>query len=221
MNLLSGDTTFLNQYLHQAIKSNNLVTVHALIERKYLKLKKHDFPKHHIGLYMMLSVLSHDLLKTGVVNEAFHPIYNRLYKTIHQASSLQALKITEKDMCQTFAKLFSHHWVKTPHKLTNDALAYIHMHLESKLSADHIAEALHYSSSHLQHVFKKTMNVPLMTYIKQVKIEYAHILLDMNLTVSEIASLLHFYDSAHFIKTFKTFTGQTPMAYRNNPTTKP
>jgi AraC family transcriptional regulator, transcriptional activator of pobA len=47
-------------------------------------------------------------------------------------------------------------------------------------------------------------------------LEIKRLLFHTNLTVSEIANLLHFEDQSYFTKFFKRETGSTPLQYRNN-----
>ncbi len=214
MDILYGDTTFLNQYLLQALKTGDLYTAQSIMNQRYDKQKTVPLEEQKCGSFMLLSVLSHELLKQGITTQAFHPIYNRCYQAIDKTRSIIDLKKSDEHMLQSFLKMYDKNWVKTNHNIVNDVLAYIHMHLEHKLNASIIAEALHYSPSYIQRIFKKTMNMSLMAYIKQAKINHGITLLDMSLNISEVAHILHFYDSPHFIRTFKQITGQTPLQYR-------
>jgi len=47
-------------------------------------------------------------------------------------------------------------------------------------------------------------------------LEIKRLLFHTNLTVSEIANLLHFEDQSYFTKFFKRETGSTPLQYRND-----
>jgi len=53
-----------------------------------------------------------------------------------------------------------------------------------------------------------------MKYGKKLKIERAKALLKHSDSITEIGEKLGFYDQAHFSRTFKSFTGQSPKEYR-------
>ena len=82
-----------------------------------------------------------------------------------------------------------------------------------KLSS--LASEYGYSATYLGKLFHKLVGVSFSDYLSNTRINYAKILLlNSELSVSETAEKLGYYDSAHFINQFKKITGCTPSAYR-------
>ena len=85
--------------------------------------------------------------------------------------------------------------------------------IETELNFDR----LHYSSSHMRKLCNEWLGVTYNEYRLHKKFRKAMYALNYeNHSLTEIANSLDFYDSAHFIRTFKRFTGMTPTAYRNS-----
>lgn len=82
-----------------------------------------------------------------------------------------------------------------------------------------ISRELHYSESYLSTVFRQRMGVTLQTYIREKKLETAKMLLEYgNLTVNEVASLMHFDCVPSFSRNFKKKYGMTPYRYISEKT---
>ncbi|MEE0722699.1 MAG: AraC family transcriptional regulator [Caecibacter sp.] len=92
---------------------------------------------------------------------------------------------------------------------------YIHRHLGSELTLRTISEKVYLSESYLSKLFKQEMNMNLMQYINQCRIEEAKRLLQSsNLSVEAIGRQLGYRRTSYFCKMFKSFTSVTPHAYR-------
>lgn len=72
-----------------------------------------------------------------------------------------------------------------------------------------------YSATHLGKIFHKVIGVTFSNYLLNARINYARLLLlSSEMSISEIAEKLGYYDTAHFINQFKKSVGCTPSAYR-------
>lgn len=99
---------------------------------------------------------------------------------------------------------------------------YIFNHLYENITLESLAEQLHLSPSYLSNKFKDETGETLKSFIQRNKIEEAkNLLVYSDLNISEIYSILNFYDQSYFIKVFKKFTGCTPKQYKNNFIIKP
>ncbi|WP_444812146.1 YSIRK-targeted surface antigen transcriptional regulator [Streptococcus canis] len=98
-------------------------------------------------------------------------------------------------------------------QMYNSVLHYVDSHLYSKLKVSDIASHLYVSESHLRSVFKKYSDISLQSHILKAKIQEAQLLLQRGMPVGEVAKLLHFYDTTHFLKTFKKYTGMSSNEY--------
>lgn len=109
-----------------------------------------------------------------------------------------------------------------PKKWTSDrrmanALGYIFRNISAPISTSALAREACMSEGYFNREFKKTFGMSPQKYITVKKIEKARSMLLMGgMPVSEIAVALGFYDSPHFVRSFKAVTGISPSKYRRN-----
>ena len=88
-----------------------------------------------------------------------------------------------------------------------------------KMSLTELCEALHFSKTHLERLFRKEMGVSAAAYLSRLRIARAAALLsDSDLSLSDIAEECGFFDASHFCKGFKRATGFSPGRYRKRNT---
>jgi AraC-like DNA-binding protein len=100
----------------------------------------------------------------------------------------------------------------TPDKLVLTALALIHQH-KGNLRMTDLAAQLNISQSPLEKRFRQAVGTSPKKFAALVRFQYV---VKNYRTKSSLTYLAHdagFYDQAHFIKTFKSFTGETPDAF--------
>ncbi|WP_340022043.1 helix-turn-helix domain-containing protein [Paenibacillus sp. FSL K6-1096] len=92
---------------------------------------------------------------------------------------------------------------------------YIFNHLYEELPLSRLAEFTGLSASYLSQLFKKETGTAISDYIQQQRIEEAKRLMELpGVTLSDIATRLHFNDQSYFTKVFKKYTGLTPVQFR-------
>ena len=97
-----------------------------------------------------------------------------------------------------------------------EAKRYIDQNYSSSLSLDSLAAQVHLSPSYFSKLFKREMGENLSTYIQNIRIERAKVLLlTTNKKAYEIADEVGIYDPVYFSKIFKKSTGFKPKEYRN------
>lgn len=105
------------------------------------------------------------------------------------------------------------------HPLVVRAINYIKDNYGTKLTIENIAEPLHIHPSYLSAIFKKSTGLSVNSYINNYRITIAkQLLANTENDISTIANLTGFYDSQHFLKTFKKVCGTTPKNFRKNYT---
>jgi len=93
-------------------------------------------------------------------------------------------------------------------------IAYIQTH-RYKVDRAELAAALHYNGNYISEVFHKKTGVTLAAYIRNMCLqEAANYLLNTDLTVTEIVSLLHYENRTAFYQLFKTRYGVSPSEYQ-------
>lgn len=92
---------------------------------------------------------------------------------------------------------------------------YIYNHLYEELPLSRLAEFTGLSAGYLSQLFKKETGTAISDYVQQQRIEEAKRLLELpGITLSDIATRLHFNDQSYFTKVFKKYTGLTPRQFK-------
>ncbi|MCR5626712.1 MAG: AraC family transcriptional regulator [Lachnospiraceae bacterium] len=97
----------------------------------------------------------------------------------------------------------------------NTALIHIEKHYADSLSLDSLAALSHVNKYHFAKQFTRYMQVTPNEYLITARLNHAKELLKYTpKTVDEISELCGFNQTSHFIRSFKTRIGITPLKYR-------
>ena len=100
-------------------------------------------------------------------------------------------------------------------KLYLRAMEIINKSYQEKITVDSIAREMNYSPSYLRYIFKKEGDTTPNKQINAVRLENAkYLLLNTNLSVTEISFRCGFVDSNYFSTVFKERYGHPPKAYK-------
>lgn len=101
-------------------------------------------------------------------------------------------------------------------KATGSCIDYIYTHIKERITIEDLADYTGLSTSYLSRLFKKETGISISDYIREKKIEKAQNLLKFcDYSLIEITNYLSFSSQSHFIQLFKSYTGMTPLKYRN------
>ncbi len=104
-----------------------------------------------------------------------------------------------------------------PRYLSQQALEVIRRYLFIKVDRAQIAAELKVNEDYLDRVLKEDFNVTVTECLRNERLEEAkRLLVQSDTPVYEIAALLLFSHSSHFIRVFKEYVGVTPEAYRRH-----
>ncbi|MFC4778695.1 helix-turn-helix domain-containing protein [Paenibacillus sp. GCM10023252] len=90
---------------------------------------------------------------------------------------------------------------------------YIHQHLYTPLTLQHIEDRFFINRYYFSHLFKRTTGCSFKQYIIHKRIAKAIELLKLSVPPSEVCRLTGFQDYSNFYKTFKKITGSSPANY--------
>src|SRR5690606_28312543 len=97
------------------------------------------------------------------------------------------------------------------------AIDYIRKNQDKTITVDEVAEKAYMSKSTFHRHFKRDVGITRSEFILMEKIKKAKFLLKSTTkSVSEIAYSLAFASSSQFIRHFKRLTGQTPLKFKQN-----
>ena len=95
-------------------------------------------------------------------------------------------------------------------------LSYIRNHIQDKekVKINAIAKEFYISPNYVSIFIKKHTGISIQQYVLQTKVKIAErLLMQTNLTISEIAAKTGFADSSHFNKIFKKYNGVNPSEF--------
>ncbi|MEO1770394.1 helix-turn-helix domain-containing protein [Candidatus Enterococcus ferrettii] len=99
--------------------------------------------------------------------------------------------------------------------IVNQTIEYIYDNIEGPISNDCIARHVCVHPVYLSSLFKKKTGITLSKFIKEAKVQEAKFLLvNTDLSYSEISNKLSFSSQSHFCRVFKELTSFTPKEYR-------
>ena len=97
----------------------------------------------------------------------------------------------------------------------SEAVRYLDERYADSVRIDALAKRLCLSPDRLTELFTASMGRTPRDYLRYVRVERAKALLDTtDLTAAEIGLRVGFADAAHFSRSFRAATGQTPSGYR-------
>lgn len=103
------------------------------------------------------------------------------------------------------------------HPEINKVLKYIHQNYNKKLTVKSLAKRVAMDENYLSTLFKKETSETLINYIHKFRIEKAKkVLIETNLTITQISEKVGFFNDNYFIKIFKRLTSYTPKSYRES-----
>lgn len=84
-----------------------------------------------------------------------------------------------------------------------------------ELTLSDIASATHLSTAHFGRLFRQTVSITPLSYLRSLRIEQSRFLLERtNRRISEVAMEVGFKDPLHFSRVFRQIVGFSPRSYR-------
>lgn len=112
--------------------------------------------------------------------------------------------------------------VRESHKQTRHANItasveeYLKARIRENISLQETAQHFGYSVSNIQKIFKAVTGQSIIVYFNKLKLEEAKkLIVENNMTFSQISSFLSFSNPNYFSRIFKTTVGMTPTEYAN------
>ncbi|MBV9386549.1 MAG: helix-turn-helix transcriptional regulator [Chroococcidiopsidaceae cyanobacterium CP_BM_ER_R8_30] len=101
------------------------------------------------------------------------------------------------------------------HTQLQQAINYIHTHLDRELSLEQIAAVIHISPTYFASLFKHTTGISPHQYVIRQRVKWAKaMLVKTDLAIADIALQVGFSSQSHLNQQFKRFTGMTPKQVR-------
>ncbi|NJP18266.1 MAG: helix-turn-helix transcriptional regulator [Hydrococcus sp. CRU_1_1] len=159
---------------------------------------KQDAQLHHIAM-LLLAELQTDSIMGRLCVE----------------SLTQVLVIHLLRHYSTFAKPITFENRSLTYTSLQQAIDYIHTHLDRELSLVEIAGTINISPTYFASLFKRAMGISPHQYVIQQRVERAKLMLSKtDLAIADIALQVGFSSQSHLTQQFKRLTGITPKQVR-------
>lgn len=190
-----SDNDFSN-YIAVMINSAYFQQELAGYNTKTFKLEAHYFPPSENLLFLLkLLMIEHNKYKKSTIESLNHIITHALIRIVTGAGNDQFMA-NSKDIVDV-------------------AIAYMHRHIETKISVHDIASQAGLSTSHFSKVFKNLTNKTPIEYLTRIRIEKSKRLLKLsNKNLTEIAYDCGFSSLSYFTRSFAEQLNLTPSEYR-------
>lgn len=100
-------------------------------------------------------------------------------------------------------------------KLFEEIRSFIIQNIDQYLTLNIVAEHFYYNPSYLSRLFKIKLDKNYMTFVTEVRIDYAQqCLKDPHHSITEVCEMCGYKNYKHFVKLFKNITHMTPTEYR-------
>jgi PAS domain S-box-containing protein len=217
---LSGVLYFVKDRESRLISGNTLLAEHLGYKKPSEIIGKNDFDLFPIELAQQyreddLNVISTGKEKKNII-ELFPNYLGDLNWFITTKIPLRDSQGEICGVCGTLTHYENSNQFMRPFKEISKALNYLKSHYSEKISNKKLATVAGVSVRQFEIRFKEIFKCTAHQYIIKLRIlKSCKLLLQQNLTISEVALELGFYDQGAFSNTFKKQIGLSPLKYIN------
>ncbi len=177
---------------------------------------EHDLDEARGTALTFLSVISAALLELGAPRE-MHLFLLRAARSLDGAKDLATVSQIAMEMSEEATRGHFRDEGEEGDPLIRRALTYIDRHFARDLTDEVLADHLGLSTSHFRFLFKKSTGQPFQKYLMGLRLEKARrMLLDLEVTVAEVARACGFVSAAHFSRTFSHRFGCPPTEIKQS-----
>lgn len=143
-------------------------------------------------------------------------------RRVHREFENQSLTLERQVLLNQVLTQFILHYSDTPFrvptkthelKTMQQVIEYIHAHFLEDVTLEELAQVACLSKTYLIRAFRNLMGISPYSYLVQVRLNRARILLRMGQPISQVALETGFADQSHFTRYFRRALGVTPGQY--------
>lgn len=211
------------KYCHYLKKGdiNEAIVKVSQLWNESLSLTMHHDAKAYQFLYVsILTVTSRCAIEQGVLAPHALSLQEVCLHNMYETSDLPSLYHLLIQSVNSFYQLMQSSSMQHYAPLIRLCMAYIEEHLHERISVSQLSEALYVSPSYISIRFKEALQMTLIDYINQRKVEEACLILETTaMTITDITELLAFSNANYFARLFKKHKGILPSGYRHQKQT--
>ena len=216
------ETYAMEDKLLSYIKSGDVILAQSYFEKYMLNSSNITYNKDSIRNIKNLLLSANTLFRKTTHIGGVHPIYldelSRKWATkIEQATSFEVLYNIMEQMIPSYCLLIKKYSLTQYSSIVQKALTFINLNISSNLTVKKVASEVGLSADYLTRLFKKELDMNVITYINKKRIYKSLKLLgSTNLSIEEIGDLVGLDNTSYFYKLFKKEIGISPKQYRNS-----
>jgi len=163
----------------------------------------------------LVVVLSRAVAETNAEQDRLFEINRESMEKITGSDNLEQICLYVARTLEKYLDLSVSGQSKLKNRSLQLALSYIHSHLEEKLTLGAVARQAGIGPFRLAHLFREIMGTTFVDYVTNQRISLARkLLVNSDLTATEIAFRVGFSDQSYFTKIFKIIAGVTPKKFQ-------
>jgi YesN/AraC family two-component response regulator len=163
----------------------------------------------------MVTLITRFAIEGGLDTETAFGISDAYIKAADRTTHKEAVYAMQYKAVLDFTKKVQQ--ARTVQRLSPTMLRcmdYIDRNLHAKITLDDLAQEVGRNAAYLCVQFKGEVGISLTQYINQTKVEAAKALLNENVSIIQVSTLLGFCSQSYFSKVFKDIVGETPRSYQ-------
>ncbi len=204
--------------LTRAIVRNNREQMQECIDRIYNMPAHTLYRDYSYSLtFIIMLRLSHMIIRYGQGNQNISGEILNIRNLKHEYPRLAQQKALVERTAEKAAELTNGSDTYTSVRIVQEAVDYIQAHYNENISLADVSDHINISKSYLCDLFKKELNVTIINYITNLRMEKAkELLVSTDMKMYEISLQVGYNDYAYFSQIFKKLTGSTLSDYRRN-----
>ncbi|MDR1471855.1 MAG: helix-turn-helix domain-containing protein [Synergistaceae bacterium] len=174
-----------------------------------------DFDRIKSETYELLVLISRGAIEVGVsANRAFG-INRKFWREAQATKNIDELCMLLSDVMNQYIDcIFSLSHKKNIEDI-NKAVQYIWQNYSNKITLEDAAKTVYLSPSYFCKLFQKRVGCNFNVYLNRLRIEKSkQLLLQYDLRIADIVSMVGFEDQSYFTKVFKRIAGVSPTHFR-------
>lgn len=190
--------------------------IQALLEKLCAEIQENPYSyeecqRHFTKVFYIIS----EYIKEAELEKSFPP--ESVHNKLNAADSVYTCCCLILEMVESIYQMLDHRDSSQSKDAVNQIQDYILANLEKDISLDDAAELVSLSPQYISRLFRDSVGVNFITFIKRCKMEKAkELLLMADKNVDQVALELGYNSTAYFIKNFKDSYGITPKAFQRH-----
>lgn len=179
-------------------------------------LSDNPFRQTQIMFTIYIALITRAALDGGVKEDLAYAMSDSYIQTAEKCTTISQINKLKERALRDFVNAVKNQKDSPPYsRAVRKAVTYMRNHLQEKVTVEMLAEVAGLSCSRFSHLFQEETGMSPMAYFRMERLESARsMLVDSELKVYEISTILGFANESHFIKAFREYTGESPGQYR-------